>query len=84
MRTAEICKDLNRIIIKSLYPVAPHLVESEVDIEPRHEAFWMVGGKSMKLTAIFILSIFHIFSIEILQELNRQETKRSGLNAKYH
>ena len=84
MRTAEICKDINRIIIKSLYSVAPHLVESEVDIEPRHEAFWMVGGKSMKSTALFILSIFLIFSMKIVQELNRQKTKRFGLNAKYH
>lgn len=45
LRTEQICRDLNRIIMKSLYNIAPHLVESEVDIEPRHEAFWMVGGK---------------------------------------
>lgn len=46
LRTAEICKDLHRIINKSLHSVAPHLMDSEVDIESRHEAFWMVGGNS--------------------------------------
>lgn len=46
LRTEQICRDLNRIIMKSLYDVAPHLIEAEVDYEPRHEAAWMVGGKS--------------------------------------
>lgn len=49
LRNVEICKDLHRIISKSLHSVAPHLTESEVDIEPRHEASWMVGGNSNTL-----------------------------------
>lgn len=37
--------------------MAPHLIESEVDIEPRHEAFWMVGGISQ---IYFIFLIFYL------------------------
>lgn len=44
VRTVQVVRDLNRIIIKNLYSAAPHLFEAEVDIEPRHEAAWMVGG----------------------------------------
>lgn len=43
-RTESIVKDLNKILMKHLSVKAPHLLESEVDIEPRHEAFWMCGG----------------------------------------
>lgn len=44
-KTSEVVRDLDRIIRRSLFGKAPHLIESEVDIEPRHEAFWMAGGK---------------------------------------
>lgn len=47
LKSAAVCQDLHRIIMKHLYGVAPHLIESEVDIEPRHEAFWMAGGKPL-------------------------------------
>lgn len=30
--------------MKNVSAKAPHLLESEVDFEPRHEAFWMCGG----------------------------------------
>lgn len=45
MRTVELVRDMNRIIMKCCFEHAPHLIESEVDIEPRHEAFWMCGGE---------------------------------------
>lgn len=35
---------MNRILLKNLSSKATHLFEAEVDIEPRHEAFWMCGG----------------------------------------
>lgn len=43
-RTESIVKDLNKILMKHLSAKAPHLLNAEVDIEPRHEAFWMCGG----------------------------------------
>lgn len=43
-RSEAIVKDLNKILMKNLSAKAPHLLEAEVDIEPRHEAFWMCGG----------------------------------------
>lgn len=43
-RTAELCLELNRVLLKHLRSTAPHLLEAEVDIEPRHESFWMAGG----------------------------------------
>lgn len=45
MRTVELVRDMNRILLKSCSDQARHLLESEVDVEPRHEAFWMCGGK---------------------------------------
>lgn len=30
--------------MNALSPTIPHLKEIEVDFEPRHEAFWFVGG----------------------------------------
>lgn len=45
LRTEQICRDVNRIVMQNLYSTAPHLVEAEVDNAPRHEAFWMVGGE---------------------------------------
>lgn len=44
LKTLSICKDINRILLNVLSPKIQHLNESEVDIEPRHEAFWFVGG----------------------------------------
>lgn len=45
MRTVQLVRNLNQIILKSCFDRAPHLIDSEVDVEPRHEAFWMCGGK---------------------------------------
>lgn len=50
LKTMEICRDLHRIMSKSLASVAPHLLEAEVDIEPRHAASWMAGGNSKHIT----------------------------------
>lgn len=32
------------MLLNALSPSVKHLNEVEVDIEPRHEAFWFVGG----------------------------------------
>lgn len=32
------------MLLNALSPSVKHLNEAEVDIEPRHEAFWFVGG----------------------------------------
>lgn len=42
----KICTDINRILLNTLSPSTKHLSEVEVDVEPRHEAFWFVGGIS--------------------------------------
>lgn len=42
--TAGIVKQLNRILINSLGSDNFHLLEVDVDVDCRHEAFWMVGG----------------------------------------
>jgi small subunit ribosomal protein S30 len=43
-KTLGIVQQLNRILINSLGADNHHLQEVDVDIEPRHEAFWFVGG----------------------------------------
>ncbi|OAD60324.1 28S ribosomal protein S30, mitochondrial [Eufriesea mexicana] len=35
---------INRILLAALSPNTPHLLEAEIDFEPRVEAFWFVGG----------------------------------------
>lgn len=45
-----ICTDINRILMNVLSTSTPHLNEAEYDIEPRHEAFWFVGGIEAPLT----------------------------------
>ncbi|KZC06833.1 28S ribosomal protein S30, mitochondrial [Dufourea novaeangliae] len=35
---------INRIILSTLASLFPHLMEVEVDFEPRKEAFWFIGG----------------------------------------
>lgn len=42
--TSGIVNQLNRILINTLGSDNFHLHELDVDIDPRHEAFWMVGG----------------------------------------
>ncbi|XP_055693894.1 39S ribosomal protein S30, mitochondrial [Lutzomyia longipalpis] len=41
---AAIVRELNRILINSLCEEFPHLEAIDVDLQPRHEAFWAVGG----------------------------------------
>lgn len=35
---------INRTLINSLLADSPHLSEADTDVDPRHEAFWFVGG----------------------------------------
>jgi small subunit ribosomal protein S30 len=37
-------KQINRILVNSLGADNRHLYEADTDIDPRHEAFWFVGG----------------------------------------
>jgi small subunit ribosomal protein S30 len=43
-KTGGVVKQINRILINALGADNQHLFEADVDIEPRHEAFWFVGG----------------------------------------
>lgn len=43
-KTSGIVKQLNRVMINALGADHRHLYESDTDFDPRHEAFWMVGG----------------------------------------
>jgi small subunit ribosomal protein S30 len=42
--TSSIISQLNRTILSSLSADNPHLSQVEIDVDPRHEAFWFVGG----------------------------------------
>ncbi|EDV44712.1 uncharacterized protein Dana_GF19982 [Drosophila ananassae] len=42
--TQIIVEQLNRALLKVMSPEYPHLSEVEIDYNPRHEAFWAVGG----------------------------------------
>lgn len=44
IRTSRIVTQINRTLINSLTADYQHLSEAETDIDPRHEAFWFVGG----------------------------------------
>lgn len=44
--SARIVNQINRVIVNALSADVEHLREVEVDVEPRHEAFWFVGGIS--------------------------------------
>lgn len=44
LKSLSICTDINRILVNALSTKVSHLNEAEVDVEPRHDAFWFVGG----------------------------------------
>lgn len=44
--SARIVNQINRVILNALMADVEHLGQVEVDLEPRHEAFWFVGGIS--------------------------------------
>lgn len=39
-----ISTEINRLLLNASYSNYSYLRETEVDYEPRHEAFWFVGG----------------------------------------
>lgn len=41
---SEIVTQINRLLLMALRDDCAHLSETEVDLDPRHEAFWFVGG----------------------------------------
>lgn len=42
--SSRIVNQVNRVIVNALSADVEHLREVEVDLDPRHEAFWFVGG----------------------------------------
>lgn len=44
LKSLSVCRDINQTLLNALSPKVEHLNEAEVDIQPRHEAFWFVGG----------------------------------------
>ncbi|XP_050667859.1 39S ribosomal protein S30, mitochondrial [Leptidea sinapis] len=44
LKTKEIVKQINRIIMNNITDKVPHILSTQVDYEPRHEAFWFMGG----------------------------------------
>ncbi|XP_076620964.1 mitochondrial ribosomal protein S30 [Colletes latitarsis] len=42
--TNSVIYQINRIILATLSSTLPHLMEAEIDFEPRVEAFWFAGG----------------------------------------
>ena len=45
VQSSAIVKHLNRVLTRILGADNSHLYESDVDIDPRVEAFWFVGGE---------------------------------------
>lgn len=43
-RTSRVVRQINRALLNSIAVDHSHLLEADADIEPRHEAFWFVGG----------------------------------------
>lgn len=43
-KSLRFCTAINRVLLNAMCPSVTHLEETQVDIEPRHEAFWFVGG----------------------------------------
>lgn len=43
-RTANLIVHINRVLTNALIADADHLRSADVDLDPRHEAFWLVGG----------------------------------------
>lgn len=39
-----VTQQINRILTTHLSPSHSHLLETEIDMDPRHEAFWFFGG----------------------------------------
>ena len=44
MLSSRFVTQINRTLINGLIADCPHLSEVEMDVDPRHEAFWFVGG----------------------------------------
>lgn len=44
--SSRIVNQIHRVIVNSLVADVEHLRDVEVDVDPRHEAFWFVGGIS--------------------------------------
>ncbi|XP_050349705.1 28S ribosomal protein S30, mitochondrial [Nymphalis io] len=43
-KTRNVVRQINRIISNNLTDKVSHILSSQVDYDPRHEAFWFVGG----------------------------------------
>ncbi|XP_037039129.1 28S ribosomal protein S30, mitochondrial [Bradysia coprophila] len=43
-RTLRVVRQIHRTLMNSLAADCPHLLEVDSDTDPRHEAFWFVGG----------------------------------------
>ncbi|XP_023949445.2 28S ribosomal protein S30, mitochondrial [Bicyclus anynana] len=50
--TRNIVKQINRIILNNLTDKVSHVLSSQVDYNPRHEAFWFVGGVQLPSTVL--------------------------------
>ncbi|XP_017891276.1 39S ribosomal protein S30, mitochondrial [Ceratina calcarata] len=42
--TKSLINQINRIMLAATSPIMPHLLEAQVDFDPRVEAFWFAGG----------------------------------------
>lgn len=47
---AAIVQEINRVLLNTLSADCSHLLEVETDLNPRHEAFWHVGGVAPPLS----------------------------------
>ncbi|XP_013140448.1 PREDICTED: 28S ribosomal protein S30, mitochondrial [Papilio polytes] len=50
--TKNIVRQINRVICNKLADKLPHIFSAQIDYEPRHEAFWFVGGVDVPQSVI--------------------------------
>ncbi|XP_041980674.1 28S ribosomal protein S30, mitochondrial [Aricia agestis] len=66
-----IVKQINRIISNNLTDRVSHILSAQVDFDPRHEAFWFVGGVPVPPTVKKWRKQFHWMKYRLDEEVDR-------------
>ncbi|XP_063368268.1 large ribosomal subunit protein mL65 [Cydia amplana] len=66
-----IARQVNRIISNNLSDKVPHILPAQVDYDPRHEAFWFVGGVHLSRRVIRKRAEFPWQRDKLLEPKNR-------------
>ncbi|KAG7300263.1 hypothetical protein JYU34_015833 [Plutella xylostella] len=69
--TKNIVRQINRTISNNLSSKASHILTAQVDYDPRHEAFWMVGGVDPPRKVVNWRKTFKWYEDRINEPINR-------------